>query len=118
MGGAASTLGGYAAETRGAVPALIRSLGDINPQVRATAAIDLAQINQDADLVIPALLCALKDNDASVRNDAAEALGYIGQWPEVVVPALFARIQQETNLPVLHYTTITPVGRFGTNAMP
>lgn len=89
----ARTLGGFGAEARAAVPALIdvlrtppaeKEVG--NPRIRAALA--LGRIGPDARPAIPALI-ALMENEPYARRQAAQAIGQIG-GPEAraAIPAL------------------------------
>jgi HEAT repeat protein len=59
-----------------AVPALIASLDDPDPMVRAAAIAALGTI-KDRDAVIPLISC-LNDKEISIRIGAAEVLGKLG----------------------------------------
>lgn len=75
-----------AAEDAG-VAALLASLKDDQPHVRAAAALGLGNHKPPAEEAIPGLLQALADKDALVRSRSAEALMQIGKKPEVLIPA-------------------------------
>jgi HEAT repeat protein len=64
------------AERRAVVPALERALADAAAEVRAAAAVALADVRGVEAL--PALLVAIEDDDAHVRQMAITAIGEIG----------------------------------------
>jgi HEAT repeat protein len=88
---AAFALGKLGSAASGAVPDLIRKLGDGSPHVREAAAFALGNIARDSAAVRedPALLAALQDAlghpDAMVRRSAVYALGCLG---DKAAPAL------------------------------
>jgi HEAT repeat protein len=61
-------------EVKGAIPTLIRSLADKDPDTRAGAASALGVIGPDAAAAIPSLTRALQDDSEAVRAAAAKAL--------------------------------------------
>ena len=75
-----------AAEDAG-VAALLASLKDEQPHVRAAAALALGNHQPPAEEAIAPLIQALSDKDSLVRGRAAEALMQIGRKPDVVIPA-------------------------------
>jgi HEAT repeat protein len=76
-----------------AVPALIETLNDRDPKVRAAAAMALARIGSQAKAAVPALIKALKDKDPDVRREAARALGQMGPAAQEAVPALLEALR-------------------------
>ena len=69
---AAFALGNIPGDMRIAVPALIQTLQDIEPQVREEAARSLGRIGQSPELAVPALAGELKRN--GTRRFAMDAL--------------------------------------------
>jgi HEAT repeat protein len=64
-----------------AIPTLLRSLKDQDPDVRRWAVFALAQV-RDGKEAVPGLVAALDDEMGFVRVEAAQAIGRIGQtWP-------------------------------------
>ncbi|HVA47205.1 MAG TPA: HEAT repeat domain-containing protein [Pirellulales bacterium] len=80
-----------------AVPALLDTLADPDPDVRAQAAHALARMGQKAEPAVPALIHALDDPNQDVRQGAARALGQIGSGAEEAVPALIKAIKDPRN---------------------
>ncbi len=62
----------------GAIPALVRSLRHMSPEVRRTAAEALGKMGRTAAGERPALEKAARDEDGGVRSQAIRALGAIG----------------------------------------
>jgi len=77
---------------RPAVPSLIRTLSNRDPQVRKQAALVLARIGPDAADAVPELKGLLDDPDEEVRKAAARALGQIGPAAADAVPALMRQL--------------------------
>jgi vesicle coat complex subunit len=71
-----------------AVPALVKALGDPDPEVQISAAEALGRIGPAAEPAVPALIEALGDPDADVQRTASETLGRIGLAAKAAVPAL------------------------------
>jgi HEAT repeat protein len=73
-----SPLSPFAAEalrnTESAIPALINSLHDLRPEVRASVAITLGGFDRAAEPAVPTLLDAFTDSDLNVRVSATNAL--------------------------------------------
>jgi HEAT repeat protein len=80
-----------------AVPALIESLADPNPTVRAQAARALARMGPKGHAAVPALILALEDETAAVRVNAARALGQIGPEAQEAVPVLIRALRDPGN---------------------
>lgn len=72
----------------GAVPPLVKALGDKSPKVRRASAFALGLLGPKAYEAVPDLTKALKDNEPLVRSLAAEALGKIGSEAESALPEL------------------------------
>jgi len=72
----------------GANAALLESLKDPDPWVRARAARRLSLIHPAPVEAVPALIDLLKDKDTEVRASAAGALGSIGPAAHQAIPAL------------------------------
>lgn len=84
-----------------AVPALIETLRDADPAIRAHAAQGLARMGSKAAPAVPELILALNDDDRDVRRGAARALGQIGPDAEAAVPALIQALKDPRNKPVV-----------------
>ena len=69
-------------------PALLRSLKDSAPEVRADAALSLSRLHFNPPATIPALLPNLGDTSAWVRTLTASALGSYGPDAKAAVPSL------------------------------
>ncbi len=69
-------------------PALLRSLKDPAPEVRADAALSLSRLRFNPLATIPALLPNLGDTNAWVRTLTASALGSYGSDAAAAVPSL------------------------------
>ena len=74
---AAEALGQMGDSADDAIPALVRSLGHINPQVRGNAAEALGKMGDAAASAAPALVKAAQDEDAGVRCQVIQALGAV-----------------------------------------
>ena len=100
-------LGGFGREAAGAVPQLIRSLGDDDPRVRWFAIEALGLIGPEARAAVPSLVQALRSRDlayalASENSDAlkdgpirliaAFAQGRIGPDARAAIPDLIAAL--------------------------
>jgi HEAT repeat protein len=77
-----------------AVPALIQSLSDPDPGVRAQAARALARMSEKAQTALPALTAALDDPDEDVRIAATRALGQMGPVAAPALPALIKLLHE------------------------
>jgi hypothetical protein len=75
-------------DTREALPALIATLGDSDPDVRAWTAQALGGIGPPAAEAVPALTELLKNENEGSRNSACIALGQIGPAAKAALPAL------------------------------
>lgn len=84
-----------------AVPALIETLHDPDPSIRAQAAQGLARMGPKAAPAVPELILALNDDEREVRQRAARALGQIGPSAEEAVPALIKALKDPRNKPVV-----------------
>jgi HEAT repeat protein len=73
---------------QGAIPALLRSLSDPDPNTRTSAAYALGHIGGQPSLVIPPLIRCLNDPVATVRGNTMFALGQYGPDAKAAVPAL------------------------------
>jgi hypothetical protein len=78
-----------------AVPELIRTLSNPDPQLRRRAASVLGRIGPDAALAVPELIRLLDDPNPDVRHAAARTLGQIGPSAASAVPALVDRLKTE-----------------------
>ncbi len=100
-------LGGFGREAAGAVPQLVRALGDDDPRVRWFAIEALALIGPAAKAAVPALVEALRSHDLAyalasedsdalkdgpIRLIAAFALGRIGPEARAAIPDLIAAL--------------------------
>jgi HEAT repeat protein len=71
-----------------ALPGLLRSLKDPNPEVRRISATVLGSFGVDAQSAAPGLTAALGDPSPEVRRAALKALGSVAGDPAVTVPCL------------------------------
>lgn len=78
-----------------AVPALMQSLEDVDPDVRGEAAQALGHVHKQLDVVLPALLKNLNDPVASVRWVTADALGLLGSDAKSAFPVLLEAWRKE-----------------------
>jgi HEAT repeat protein len=76
------------------IPALLRALGDKDPQVRVRAAQAFSRMGPEASPAVPLLTKALSDPDRGVRRGAAHALGQIGPAAESAIPALAVALSE------------------------
>ncbi len=76
-----------------AVPALVQSLQQPNPETRLQAANVLGRIGPDAQAAVPELVRALRDPNLEVRKAATRALGQIGPAAEEAVAPLLEIIE-------------------------
>lgn len=84
-----------------AVPALIETLHDADPSIRAHAAQGLARMGSKAAPAVPELISALNDDDREVRRGAARALGQIGPDADEAVSALIQALKDPRNKPAV-----------------
>ena len=91
-----------------AVPALIETLSDPNPKLRAEAAYLIGRIGPDASSAVDALVTALSDPETSVQKSAARALGQIGPDAAKAVGALMRVIQETEPIGVTIDPAIAP----------
>jgi len=78
--------------------AVIDTLKDENPGVRAMAAWCLATTGGESDKTVPALILALQDNDYRVRAAVVHSLGTMGRRAEPAVPALEAALKDKESI--------------------
>jgi HEAT repeat protein len=71
-----------------ALPALMRALGDSNPNIRASAAFDIGEMGSSALVAVPKLAALLSDEELAVRVDACLGLEGIGPAAKSALPAL------------------------------
>jgi PAS domain S-box-containing protein len=76
-------------QDKGAVPHLIKALGDPIPEVRMSACLSLSEM--EAEKAVPSLVDLLRDRSSLVRWGAVTALGRIGG--NTTVPALEEALQ-------------------------
>ncbi len=100
----------------GAVPILVRFLGDERRDLRRVAAIALGKIGPAAGPAVPALGKALADEHADVRDMAALALGRIRNEAPLSVPELVKALEDE-NLQVRRRAARS-LGFLGESAAP
>jgi hypothetical protein len=79
-------LGQFGPAAQAAVPTLLQALQGHDLAVRGPAAVSLAQIHAQPEVVIPLLIAYL--DDADLREAAAEALGEYGNLSKVAIPKL------------------------------
>lgn len=85
---ATAALGEIAVEPEIAVPALARTLGHTNGDVRVEAACSLGRFGAGARAAVPALVKNLADNNPVAAMAAARTLGEMAVEPDVAVPPL------------------------------
>ena len=83
--GAARSLGDFGASAKGAIPGLIKSLGDRDSFVRSAAAHSLGRIGPDAASAIPEMVRAFKRASGFDKGIIGPSIGAIGP---PAVPAL------------------------------
>jgi HEAT repeat protein len=71
-----------------AIPALIKSLDDPDPDVRVNAIVALREIHGEGGIVIPALIRKLNDSNEKVQWVSAIALGRFGPEAKEAVPGI------------------------------
>ena len=76
-----------------AVPVLIQSLSDPDPELREQAARAIARMGAIAKDAVPTLIQGLNDPQVTVRQACARALGQMGPAAAEAVPALVAVIR-------------------------
>jgi HEAT repeat protein len=92
---AGAAVAGLAGVGAAAVPDLIKALADDNPHVRMGAAAALRAIAPDAPDAVPALIRALSDENEDVQEQAAATIGYIGPQAAAAKPVLIELIEHE-----------------------
>jgi HEAT repeat protein len=86
-------LGRQGARAKGAVGALVETLKDKAPVVRAKAAEALAMVEPGTTAAVPTLIELLKESDKSVRLKAAELLGGLGPAAKPAVAPLIEAVK-------------------------
>ncbi len=88
-----------------AVPQLIETLSNPDPQIRRATLSVLSRMGPDAKDAVPTLIQLLDDEDAEVRRSAAKTLGRIGPEAAEAVPALVRSLtDSKPVLPASHYS--------------
>lgn len=91
-----------------AVPQLIETLSNPDPQIRRATLSVLSRMGPDAKDAVPTLIQLLDDEDAEVRRSAAKTLGRIGPEAAQAVPALVRSLTDSKptrpELPASHYS--------------
>jgi HEAT repeat protein len=105
---AVAVLGELGPQDIGAIPALIRALGDPEDNVKWKAGHPLKQFGRVA---VPALLPLLDSPDADLRYRAVMVLGAIGPEAEEAIPALLSRLEDPDQY--LPWSTANALGRIG-----
>ena len=105
---AAAALGRMREQAKGALPELVRALGDEHVDVRSAARGALGRMGTAA---VSALADALKDGRPSVRAAAAHALGDLGPAAEDAVPSLLQAFHDEDR--TVRIDAILAVGKIG-----
>jgi HEAT repeat protein len=82
-----------------AVPDLIRSLNDNDPEMRWRAAEILGRMGPEAKEAVPDLIARIDDPELRVRKAAIRALGQIGPASSPAVPALIRVLRDEAPQP-------------------
>jgi HEAT repeat protein len=101
------------AHAAGDVKDLVMQLKDKDPDVRRTAAKQLAESGADAREAAPDLIKALKDEDFYVRRFAAQALGAVGADPRTAVPALEALLKDRNEKKEVQEAAAQALGKMG-----
>lgn len=78
-----------------AVPFLVETLEDPDPEVRMYAARALAMMGQAGQEAVPALIQHLRDPDERVRRASARALGQMGPAAKTAVKSLIQLLKEE-----------------------
>lgn len=109
---AAEALGALGGAAAPAVPTLIRSAKDGNPEVREHALDALGRIGPVVPAVIPPIREAMSDPDARVRSAAAKSLARVGQGE---LPRLIGALKGPDV--AARKTAIEALGQMGTGAL-
>ncbi|MBM4002087.1 MAG: HEAT repeat domain-containing protein [Planctomycetes bacterium] len=80
-----------------AVPDLVRSLNDRDPEMRFRAAEILGRMGSEAKEAVPDLVAHIDDPELRVRKAAIRALGQIGPASSPAVPALIRVLRDEAS---------------------
>jgi HEAT repeat protein len=112
---AASSIGGLT-EWDAALPTLIASLGDSDPDVRAAAAFALDEIGTPAAPALPALIECLGDENDRAGAGAAYALGAIGE--PAVEPPIAAVRDEDARVRARACKALESVGEPAARAVP
>jgi HEAT repeat protein len=102
-------------EAKGAVPCLIRVLGDKNHELQSASARALGQIGLSAKESIPSLENLLKIADKSVRLDAAYAILQLDSSHQAGMTTLIELVQQKQD-PDTRFQALAGLGRFAAGA--
>jgi hypothetical protein len=111
-------------DAKPAIPGLIASLSDKNPDVRFSALEALRVLGPLAADASPSLIKCLRDPDLRVAVSAVESLDSIRQKPEQAVPMLMELLarptdpQRQASFGILHHVAIRSLGQFGAQAKP
>jgi HEAT repeat protein len=98
---AANSLGAYGPTATAAVPALTRTVGTGDGEVRRTAMLALASIGpENARAAIPAITEELTHHNPRVRQMAAQVLGRFGPLARSAEPALLQRAADDSDVEV------------------
>ena len=87
-------------DSRLAVPALIKSLNDPDPEVRLCVVRTVGKVPQEPELVVPALMTRFSTADIEERKALIVALGNFGSGAKAAIPVLLKIIQTESNATV------------------
>jgi HEAT repeat protein len=82
------------AKAESAVPTLVDTLADPDPEMRNGAAMALENMGPAAAGAVPALIKALSDGDSRVRQTAVKALGNIGPAAREAVPVITRAVKR------------------------
>ena len=85
---AAERLAATGSDGREAVPRLVESLGDVEPEVRRASARALGAVGRGSAEAVSSLVEALRDEDWVVRREAALSLQALQSTARMAVPAL------------------------------
>lgn len=101
----------HAGSVKALVPALSAALRDKYPEVRAAAALALADIGPSARAAAPYLARALNDSDENTRIRVAQALGEIGEPSDAAFCGLVFQLQDQS--PAVRARAAEALGKFG-----
>lgn len=104
------------AQSKPAVPALIKLADDPDPEMRYGAVVALGYLDCAPEQIVPALVKHL--DDTRVLGEAAEGLGRLGQEPRIAIPALIRHIGHSPTGSDNSYYVAWALACFGSQAKP